>query len=124
MKINWLESETLQIEIADQQNIDADHHSFASSKYYKFSKYLNKVEKDQLKKRHLDVNKHLNMKLKNFKQHFIQTVEDIEEKYNCSCKLPLEEFIPLLSLKSFEMQFVQLQLFFWPRSVWKDFSLL
>jgi len=36
-----------------------------------------------------------NVKLETFKQHFRQAVEELEEKYNGSCKLRLEELIPL-----------------------------
>jgi len=50
-----------------------------------------------MKKRCLDANanKPLNVKLEKFKQHFRQAVDKIEEKYNRSCKLPLEELILL-----------------------------
>ena len=48
-----------------------------------------------MKKRCLDVNEPLNVKLEKFKQHFHQAVEEIEDKYNCSYKLLLEELISL-----------------------------
>jgi len=41
-----------------------------------------------MKKRRDDVNGPLKAKLEKFEQHFHQAVEEIEEKYNCSCKLP------------------------------------
>jgi len=43
---------------------------------------VDKVEKDQIKKKRLDVNEPLNVKLDKFKQHFHQAVEEIEEKHN------------------------------------------
>ena len=53
MKVQRLESETSQSEFAEQQNIEADHHSCWSSEDHDFEKYLDKVEKDQMKKRFL-----------------------------------------------------------------------
>jgi len=93
MKIKGLESETSQSEFIDQQNIEADHYS-SFSEDHDFYKYLDKVEKDQMKKRHLDVYERLNIKLKKLEQHFHQAVE-LKEKYNRSRKLLLEELIPL-----------------------------
>ena len=48
---------------------------------------LDKMGKDQMKKRRLDVSEPLNVKLETFKQHFHQAFEEIKEKYNRSCKL-------------------------------------
>jgi len=93
MKIKGLESETSQSEFSEQPNIEADHSS-SSGEDHDFNKYLDKVEKDQIKKRRLDVNEPLNVKLEKFRQHFHQAVKEIEEKYNRSCKLPLNELIP------------------------------
>jgi len=94
VKLKGLESETSHSELTDQPNIEADHSS-SCSEDQDFNKYLNKMEKCQIKKRRLDVNEPLNAKMEKFKQHFHHVVEEIEEKYNRSCKLPMEELLPL-----------------------------
>ena len=94
MKIEGLESETLQSEFTEQQNMEAAHHFSSSCEDHDYNKYLDKVEIDQMKKRRLDGNEPLNVKLEKFKQRFHQAVEEIKEKYNHTCKLALEELIP------------------------------
>ena len=63
---------------------------------------MDKVEKDQIKKKRLDANEPLNVKLDKFKQHFHQAVEEIEAQP--SPTLPRNS-------REFEMQLVQSQLF-------------
>jgi len=63
MKTKGLESEISPSEFIEQPNIEADYSS-SSGKDHDFNKYLDKVEKYQIKKRRLDVNESLNVKLK------------------------------------------------------------
>jgi len=73
------------------------------------TKYLGKVENDQMKKRRLGVNERFNVKLEKFKQLFHQPVEEKEVQTFVQTAIGRTHFHS--TPKSFEMQLLHSQVF-------------